>query len=109
MPRHIHYILDARRRVVPADLMTWVQWFEQVEQRVVAKDEVEGVSVSTVFLGVDHRFGGKGPPLLFETMTFGPYGSEIVDRYSSWDDAETGHRATVDRIKRTMKKEGLDA
>lgn len=31
---------------------------------------VNGVFVSTVFLGIDHSFLNDGPPVLFETMTF---------------------------------------
>jgi hypothetical protein len=31
----------------------------------VAKTEIGAVTVSTVFLGLDHNHFGKGPPLLF--------------------------------------------
>jgi hypothetical protein len=48
-----------------------------------------------VFLGLDHRFGGSGPPLLFETMIFGGPLDEEMWRYSSWDAAEAGHAAAV--------------
>lgn len=52
------------------------------------------VTVSTVFLGLDHGWG-KGPPILFETMIFGGPLDDYQVRYSSWDDAETGHKVAV--------------
>jgi len=67
-----------------------------VEKRVVAKTDVAGGSrVSTVFLGVDHRHFGGGPPLLFETMIFGGPLDLSCWRYASWDDAEVGHAMAV--------------
>jgi hypothetical protein len=49
------------------------------------------VYVSTVFLGLDHSFG-EGPPQLFETMIFGGEHDEYQERYSTWDEAEAGHK-----------------
>ena len=56
-----------------------------------------GKLVSTVWLGLDHSFGG-GPPVIFETMVFpiGPDGemipSEIAtDRYCTEEEALKGH------------------
>lgn len=62
--------------------------------------------VSTVFLRLDHRFG-DGPPLLWETMVFpagddgepSSFGELYCDRYSTRDDAETGHAETVAKCK----------
>ena len=64
-------ILNEKREVVPVDVVTWGKWFEEHrEDRVVKQEIVGGVRVSTVFLGLDHSFGG-GDPLWFETMIFG--------------------------------------
>jgi hypothetical protein len=53
-----------------------------------------------VFLGLDHRFSGKGPPLLFETMAFEGEDWAAIDcvRYAAWEDAEIGHAAMVRRM-----------
>jgi len=52
--------------------------------------------VSTVFIGLDHRFFGDGPPLLFESMVFGgPLDGEQF-RYPTWDAAAAGHALLVD-------------
>ena len=62
--------LSARRRLSNRIYLIWARWFETADRRV-ALTEVSGIRVSTVFLGLDYRFSGEGPPLLlFETMTF---------------------------------------
>jgi hypothetical protein len=72
-----NYILDLGGTVRPAkDLLAWGCWFEHIQHRRVALDELpDGTEVSTVFIGLDHRFPGmaKGPPILFETA-FRPQG-----------------------------------
>jgi hypothetical protein len=48
--------------------------------------------VSTVYLGLDHSFMG-GPPMIFESMVFGPGASNDWDmrRYSTEEQAIKGH------------------
>ena len=88
-----HYVLHDRTPV-PCDLMTWARWFEKAE-RHVAQDQFGDVRVSTVFLGLDHRFGDEGPPLLFETMIFGGEHNDYQERCSTWDEAEAMHQTAV--------------
>jgi hypothetical protein len=91
------YILnDNGDPVACEDPLTWAKWFETANRRVV-RDELPGGSVSTVFLGLDHAFGG-GPPLLWETMVFGGEHDGYCDRYSTLDDALEGHRKAVDLV-----------
>jgi hypothetical protein len=40
--------------------MEWAEWIETAE-RHVANDLIDGVRVSTVFLGLDHAFGSAVP------------------------------------------------
>ena len=84
------YTLDGKKPIECEDLLTWAKWFETAN-RHVAQDERDGVRVSTVFLGLDHRFGVDGPPILFETMIFGGPHDQDQDRYSTWEEAEAGH------------------
>jgi hypothetical protein len=96
------YVLDDENRPVPAtSIEEWGAFFENTNRRRVGYDRVGGFEVSTVFIGIDHRFFGEGPPILFETMVFPIDKSGEVEchRYSSWDDALTGHQATVRRLK----------
>lgn len=88
------YILKDRVPVPCDDLLEWGRQFEQEERRV-ARTEQDEVEVSTVFLGLDHSFGG-GPPLLFETMVFGGGRDQEMRRYSTWDQAEEGDKAMCD-------------
>ena len=50
-----------------------------------------------MFLGLDHSFGG-GAPLLFETMVFGGPLDGEQERYSTWNEAEAGHKLMVERV-----------
>jgi len=49
------------------------------------------ILVSTVFLGLDHRFTADGPPVLWESMIFGGPHSGEQRRYTSKADALAGH------------------
>lgn len=99
------YILEGKKTVPCEDLMEWAKWFEQAD-RTVAKDDVNGVSVSTVFLGLNHAFG-ESQPMLFETMVFGGEHDQDCERYSTWDEAETGHKETVARIRASSSSHRL--
>ena len=56
----------------------------------IADTRVGRVQVSTVWLGLDHRFG-EGPPIIFETMVFGgPHDGEL-ERYCTEAEARLGH------------------
>lgn len=84
------------KEAVPCDSVEeWGRWYETADRRV-AKDWVNGMLVSTVFLGLDHNWGG-GTPLLFETMVF-PEGScdeRYMERYETWEEAEVGHGRAI--------------
>jgi hypothetical protein len=83
------YILAGKTPVECKDILTWGRWFEKAE-RHVGKTEQDGITVSTVFLGLDHNYG-EGPPVLFETMIFGGDHNEYQERYCTWEEAEAGH------------------
>lgn len=91
------FILDGKTPVVCDDLVTWGKWFE-TNNRQVAKDTIGDVRISTVFLGLDHRFG-DGPPLLFETMIFGGPHSDHQTRASTWDEAEKQHAEALAMVR----------
>lgn len=95
-----YWTLDAENTPVKADLMTWARWFEDANRLVGYTEITSQVLVSTVFIGINHRFLGNGPPLLFETMIFGGPLDQDQWRYSSWDDAEAGHHAAVSKARK---------
>lgn len=91
--------------------MEWAEWWFGTADRTVKQTHFDPtIMVSTVFLGLDHRFTGSGPPLLFETMVFGinAENQDMMSRYSTWDDAETGHMATVRRVKELLVKASME-
>lgn len=56
------------------------------------------VSVSTVWLALDHQWG-EGEPLIFETMIFGGDHDGWMRRYSSEEAAMRGHLRVVDALR----------
>lgn len=86
----MQYTLDGHLPKPCNDVLEWANWYQSTD-RHVAKDEQNGILVSTVFLGLDHSFGG-GPPILFETMIFGGKHDEDQWHYATWEDAEDGHK-----------------
>lgn len=105
MGLRMFYALDAENRPYEVNsIFEWATWFEDANRIVDYTQITSEVTVSTVFLGLDHRFPpDTGPPLLFETLIFGGELDGDGNRYSSWDDAETGHKAFV-RIARAYQK-----
>ena len=67
----LHYLLNSNGEPYPEpDLTKWAVGFEGLS-RIVGQDNLgKYTAVSTVFLGLDHNFGGEGPPILWETMVF---------------------------------------
>ena len=91
------YILRGHTTMPCADLLKWAKWFETADRKVAA-DVVNGVRISTVFLGLDHAFGGA-KPLLFETMIFGGKHDRYQDLCSTWDEAIAMHAKAVKLVK----------
>lgn len=92
------YKLEGKIPVPVENLMEWAAWIEEArEQRIVMQETIGNYWVSTVFLGLDHRFGSSGPPLLFETMIFhaGRDGRGVEDapmfRAPTWEIALEQH------------------
>ena len=113
--REHKYILKGKKPVRCPDVLKWGKWFEasfQNECRIVAKTKVGRKRVSTVFLGLDHSFMGKGELLLFETMIFTPTKAkhllkmgikekgELYARIDTWENAEKLHKKCVKQLKR---------
>lgn len=99
-----YYVLRDGEPVPELDVRRWARWFEGslAERRVAADEPVPGVWVSTMFLGLDHGFGGT--PLLYETMIFDDDGmghplAEEQWRYQTKAEAVAGHAAVVRAVR----------
>jgi hypothetical protein len=115
-------ILDERHNVIPTDIYEYVQFYELVANRTVARTRVSGLEVSTEFLGLNHAYFLGPEPLWFETMVFidptqaippeveallsrqeiaekvrelNALGEGQQPRYSTWAQAEEGHAQMV--------------
>lgn len=115
-----YYKLDENHNPIPCKKMEVTMW--EIEKRRVAKDTFETpltkfikfitfgrltikggtVMVSTVFLIIDHNWLGGGDPVLFETMVFGGKFDQEIERYCTWEEAETGHKKWVSTVKREI-------
>lgn len=87
---------------IPVTEPTWAGSFESDDRRVALTKVTGGnpprvLEISTVHLGLDHSFG-DGPPLIFETMVFGLDEDEMMDRYSTEQQAREGHTAMVVQV-----------
>ena len=89
----------------PIEMMDWAARLADDDYKRVAIDKLPDGDVSTVWLGLDHRFGA-GPPLIFETLVFGGPLDGEMQRYSTEQDAQAGHREMVRRI-RALKDGGV--
>ena len=87
------YVLKHGVPTLEPDLMKWATWLD-TDERIIQKTTVGDAEVSTVFLGLNHQYS-DGPPILFETMVFGGYLDQEMDRYPTEIDARTGHAEMV--------------
>ena len=105
------YIIDADHIIRPCDDITvWGRCMADRELRRVARTTIGDVDISTVFLGMDHGWGWMElerpvPPVVFETMTFGPAPIEgICARCCTWEEAETQHREVCDEVRAALAR-----
>ena len=103
-PRLQRYKLLGRLAVPVDDPCEWARFMETGAHRV-ALSEIEGVWISTVFLGLDHRLSGDGEPELFETMinAQGDWGPHQA-RCTTWDQAEQQHATAVAMVSQQVRK-----
>ncbi len=92
-----HFKLVGKEPQAVSDFADWALWFETSNRRV-AFTQARFVSISTVFLGTDQALLPDDPPLLFETKVFGGKHDGEVRRYTTWEDAERGHKALAARV-----------
>jgi hypothetical protein len=99
MRRPIRYLLAGHAPVACADIQEWARRFERDERRVRVT-RVGKYRVSTVFLGLDHRFHGSGPPLVFETMIFTPENRSLdyQTRCATWREAGVQHEEAIAHV-----------
>lgn len=102
------YILVGKEAKPEPNLLRWGRWMEETSRIVKQQESRIGKRiwfVSTVFLGLNHRFVSDGVPILFETMIFnhtkgkrGKTSCDFMERYSTYEESEKEHEKVVKNL-----------
>ncbi len=93
-----YYKLDGTK-VVPCSREEWGEFFEDFDRRRVALSHFGGITISTVFLGINHAMRPKEHAQFFETFVSWGSGDELdMLRYATWDEAVAGHEQAIRRL-----------
>ncbi len=90
-----YYILENKKPVKTEDTVEWAKWFKEEENWYVAKDVIDDSQIITFFQGLIT----EGLPKLFQTMVVGGQLDGEYENYSTWQEAEAGHKKMVERVK----------
>jgi hypothetical protein len=96
------------RNGVPMSQTAWLSVDRDYKRVALEEFDGGGVSVSTVWLGLNHEWDERRPPLIFETMVFGGKLDGEQWRYSTEQQALDGHAEAVALVLATYAP-GADA
>lgn len=99
-----YFILEIRDGFIlekAVDLQEWADWFQKASEtenswpnRFVMRTWIGSIFVSTVFLGINHRYG-PGTPLIYETMVFLNWGNTYCRQCGTYREAVAQHRKAL--------------
>lgn len=100
------YVLLDHTPIAVRNIMVWGMWRQHNHDTHVAMARIHGLYISTVFLALNHGWG-NGEPVLFETMIFDeiehhPDLDNYQDRYTTWEEAETGHLSAIAMVQKYL-------
>lgn len=81
----------------PITLMEYGRLFSNLQYRVLYHHRFKNFLLSTVWLGINHNFSMRGPPVIFETMVFFNGMGGPMWRYSTEGEARR-HHMTILRV-----------
>ena len=99
-----YYILDENKNTRKVSYEEKIEWARRnTEANRIALDEIDGITVSTVFLGIDHS--ADGGEILFETMIFakGSPLDQYQERCTTYEEALAGHAKAVNMVREGLK------
>lgn len=103
------YKLDENKNAIPCSTEEWARQIEGMKKnktKHIADETIEDKRISTIWLGLDHQWMPRGRPLIYETMVFDKDARDIYcERYSTWQEAEIGHKKAVEWVKNGCKEE----
>jgi hypothetical protein len=109
LERPLRYVLDGHEPKVSTLTEADPDYFRGICETIATNNfghEAIGViSVSTIFLGIDHA--RRGPPILFETMIFDAEGgifNGYQTRCCTWDEAMQMHADAIEHVKNAFQE-----
>ena len=96
------YLLDENKQPYPVTMEEMmIKRENDLDVRQVGYDEIDGVRISTIFLGMDHGWSNTPDhkPILWETMIFNGEHDDYQERYTSHEDAVEGHKRALNLVK----------
>jgi hypothetical protein len=82
-------------------VLKWARHLELKDRRVAFDQVTFDITVSTVFLGLDHSFLDEMIKV-FETMVFGGKLDGLQERYSTHKQALHGHATILQKVKESL-------
>lgn len=107
--RPLFYILDGNRKPIPVkDMQKWSEWMKINSNKIIKKIQLNDITISTIFLGINHGSLNKNP-VLFETMIFWENDplDQWQDRYCSYQEAIHGHRNAVRIVIKQLRENNI--
>lgn len=95
------YKLDDDNNPVKArDNKDFFDWHDKnINRLCVMRQDIDGIVISTMFLGLDHSYSGDNTkPLLWETMIFKGKHDQYQERYYTFNDALDGHFKALELV-----------
>ena len=99
------YLLDENKQPYKVSIEELTALYKNPDMKLVKQDTIDGVFVSTVFLGLDHAWSEdpNHKPVLWETMIFGGEYDDYQERYTSHQDALEGHQKAINLLTNNTK------
>jgi hypothetical protein len=88
-PVDVYWLVD--REPVQCTLLEWAAWYEELTNRQLADDYVDGVRVSTVFIGCVDTW--------FESLVMGGVHDGECRRHRTWNAAMAAHDELLELVR----------
>jgi hypothetical protein len=104
-----YFILRGDEVIEEPDYEKWSAWFERdyKEVELVAESRLGGTTVSTRFLALSMTLAQDSPPMIFETKVKGGWLDNQSERFSTLEEATTGHESWVRKVKEIERENEL--
>ena len=103
------YKLDENKNAIPCSAKEWGDQREIMRRKKtkhVNDEMIDGKRISTVWLGLNHAIDDDSiKPLIFETMVFNEKDEIYCEQFSTWTEAEEGHKRAVEWVLNGCKED----